>query len=189
MRDASILLLLVFTTIASVDGFYFHLYKYRLYERPDSRREHLLHTLNGCLFPLTLAPVYLAQAAGGWLWFAVAANVITLAIESLDVFTEKASRASLGGLTSTEYWMHFLMSGLRWGYVALAFASVDRAAWTAPTSWSWTPPSPSALLAAVPWGIAIVGIPVAILHVLLARAGRPRRVAEGMLLLRGAVGT
>lgn len=165
----SIALLLVFTTIASVDGFYFHLYKYRLWERPESRREHWLHTLNACLFPLTLAPVFLARTTGTWLWLALALNLATLVVESVDVFEERASRASMGGLTSTEYWMHFMMSGLRWGYVTLAFASVPTDAWLAAGSWTWRiPASALDVIGAVPWGVTLLGFPVAALHVALA---------------------
>ncbi|MBP8196847.1 MAG: hypothetical protein KAY55_06715, partial [Deltaproteobacteria bacterium] len=42
--------LLLFTTIAGVDGLYFHLYRYRLYARPASLYEHKLHTVNAVLF-------------------------------------------------------------------------------------------------------------------------------------------
>jgi hypothetical protein len=168
MWVASVALLLVFTTIASVDGFYFHLYKYRLWERPECRREHWLHTLNACLFPLTLAPLFLARTAGAWLWLALALNVATLVVESVDVFEERGSRSRMGGLTSTEYWMHFMMSGLRWGYVTLAFAAVPASAWLAPASWAWRlPASALDLLGAAPWGVTILGLPVAAFHVAL----------------------
>ena len=162
------LLLLAFTTIASVDGFYFHLYKYRLWERPESRREHWLHTWNACLFPLTLAPMFLAAATGAYLWAGLLLNVATLVIESFDVFEERGSRASLGGLTSTEYWMHFLMSGLRWGYAVLIFAAVPAEAWFASAGWSWRLPSSAMdLMTILPWGVALLGLPVALIHVAL----------------------
>jgi hypothetical protein len=77
--------------------------------------------------------------------------------------------------------MHFSMSGLRWGSCALAFASEPASAWLSPTSWAWLVPDlfvPSGLL---PWGIAIVGLPVAGLHVLLGLQGAPRRLAERVL--------
>ena len=174
MFTAATALLMLFTTIASVDGFYFHLYKYRLWERPQSRREHLLHTVNSCLFPLSLAPLFLATSTGAWLWFALAMNLVTLAIESLDVFEEHASRADLGGLTSTEYWMHFMMSGLRWGFVVLTFASQPFEAWHAETAWIWrVPASVADLVTASGWGVTLLGLPVALLHVGLAM--RPAR--------------
>lgn len=181
MWTASLVLLLAFLTVASIDGFYFHLYKYQLYLRPDCRREHALHTANAVLFPLTLAPVFLAQTTGAYLWLAVAASVVTFGIESWDVFTEKASREALGGLTPAEYWMHFSMSGLRWGYASLAFASLPAAAWSGAATWTWRVPAWPDVLSFLPWGVTIVAIPVAALHLLLATEGAPRRLGERLL--------
>jgi hypothetical protein len=172
MNALPLLLLLAFTVIASVDGFYFHLWKYRLWARPDSRREHRLHTWNAILFPLTLVPLFLAEAQGAWLWAALALNITTLAVESLDVFEERASRASLGGLTSTEYWMHFLMSGLRWGYVVAVVVAVPAQAWSAPPALLWRLPAPGDATSFIGWAVVLLGIPVALLHVVLDYVGR-----------------
>jgi len=172
MQTAALLILLVFTVIASVDGFYFHLYKYRLWERPGSRHEHLLHTVNACLFPVSLAPLFLAETTGVWLWFALALNVATLVVESMDVFEERRSRESLGGLTSSEYWMHFSMSGLRWGYVVAVLAALPEGSFSAPSRWAWRlPAGPTDLLPAAAWGVTLMGLPVAIMHVVLAMRG------------------
>lgn len=184
MREAALLVLVVFTLIASIDGFYFHLFRYRLYARAECRREHLLHTWNAVLFPFTLVPVFAATVTGAWLWAAVALFAATFVIESFDVFTEGDSRRALGGLTPTEYWMHFAMSGLRWGYTALAFASVPLTAWGAPTSFAWIVPGIDDLFSIIPPAIALVGIPVAALHVALAIEGSPRRLMESALRLR-----
>ena len=183
MRDASILLLLLFTVVATVDGFYFHLFKYRLHARPASRLEHGLHTLNAILFPISLAPLYLARSTGLFLWMAGIALAITLLIESGDVFIERESRASLGGLTSTEYWMHFMMSGLRWSSAVLILASTPTSAWIEDASWSWTLPSWSNPLGFLTWGIALTGVPVALIHVMLGWQGHPRRAVEQLLFL------
>ena len=173
MNTAATLLLLAFTTVAAIDGFYFHLYKYRLWERPDTRREHALHTLNACLFPFTVVPLSLADVGGPWLWAGVALNAALVAVESVDVLEERGSRAQLGGLSSIEYWMHFLMSGLRWGYMVAALATVPAARWTSPASWSWRLPSgPTDILGASAWGVALMGLPVAAIHLHLALKGR-----------------
>jgi hypothetical protein len=185
MFGAAVLLLAAFTLVASVDGFYFHLYRYRLYALPAARREHALHTAQSVLFPLTLVPVFAADVTGAWLLAGVGLFLATFALESADVFTESQSRASLGGLTPTEYWMHFTMSGLRWGAFALAYASVPAAAWTAPASLSWRVPALGAPLAALPWALLVVAVPVAAIHVLLALEG-PRAAVEAALRLRPA---
>jgi hypothetical protein len=103
----------------------------------------------------------------------LAANLLTFAIESADVATERASRADLGGLTPLEYWMHFAMSGLRWASVSLALASIPPGAWTTLSTWrpDWNPTWQTGLVA----GVVLLGIPVAILHVYLGVRG-PRSV-------------
>lgn len=165
---AAIVLLCVFTVIASFDGLWLHLAVYRLHERPECRREHLLHTLNACLFPLTLFPLFLAQSSGGWLWYAVGAHAAVVAVELADVVLEPESRAFQGGLTGFESSLHFLMSGLRWAYVALFFGSVPLDRWTSPTALEWHAPL-SSPLHFVTWSIAFVSVPIAVLHVVLAR--------------------
>jgi hypothetical protein len=181
MSHAAVYLLLAFSVIAAVDGFYFHLYRYRLWERPRSRREHMLHTWNAVLMPLSIAPLFLAAATGAWLWGAALLHAATAAIESADVFTEGDSRADLGGLTPAEYWMHFMMSGLRWAYAALAFAALPDGVWTAPASWEWRlPVSATDGAGVLAWGVALGGVPAAAWHVWLARRGAtgPARVVR-----------
>lgn len=180
MLDAATMLLGIFTSIATVDGFYFHIYRYRLYARPECAREHELHTLNAVLFPFTLAPLFLASVTGGWLWLTAVVLGGTLFIECLDVLTEGDSRAALGGLTPVEYLMHFLMSGLRWASLTLAFAALPAGAWSSSASWRWHAllDSPFAFIA---WCIAVVSLPVALVHVLLAVRGPLRTFAESTL--------
>lgn len=172
MTTAALVLLVVFTLIASFDGFWFHLYVYRLHERPECRREHLLHTVNAVLFPLTLLPLFLAEASGAWLWFTVLVHLAVVAVELVDVLIEPTSRADLGGLTGSEAALHFLMSGLRWAYVALMFAAVPFERWSAPTALTFRSPL-SGIESFVPWAVAIVGVPIALLHVALAARARP----------------
>jgi len=175
MSTVAIVLLLAFTTVAAIDGFYFHLWKYRLWERPETQREHALHTLNACLFPFTIVPLSLADCGGAWLWAGVALNAALVVVESVDVLEERGSRALLGGLSSVEYWMHFLMSGLRWGYMVAALSLVPAERWTGPASWTWRLPSgPSDILGAAVWGVTLMGVPVALVHLYLGLKGKRR---------------
>jgi hypothetical protein len=114
-------LLFLFTLVAGTDGLYFHLYRYRLHRRPASRFEHLLHTANALLFPPMTVLLFCFRPEGAYLWLALFLFLGTVVLESVDVFCEKQSRADLGGLTPLEYWMHFLMSGLRWGMAVPLF--------------------------------------------------------------------
>lgn len=173
----SVALLCLFTAVATWDGLYLHLWKYRLHLHPASRREHLLHTANAILFPLTLAPLFLADVAGGWLWLTAALHAVVLVIECVDTVIEPESRAALGGLSGVEACLHFLMSGLRWAYVALAFAAIPAERWWTESTWSWRPPLQDAGTF-VAWAIVLAGVPVAALHVAVMPTPRARAVAS-----------
>jgi hypothetical protein len=161
----SSLCLLLFTTIAGIDGLYFHLYRYRLYERPASRYEHLLHTINAVLFVPLTALLFCGQPLGLWRWLVAALFLISLAVEVADVRCEKASRLDLGGLTTSEYLMHFLMSGLRFGCVLPLLFGLPSVAWL-PEQTALGVRSLGMLIAGASIGIPAIGI--AAVHVVLA---------------------
>lgn len=160
--------LVLFTAIAGIDGLYFHLYRYRLYRRPQSRREHGLHTLNAFLFVPLVGLLFVAAPHGLFLWLALLLFVASLVVEILDVLCEPASREGLGGLIRSEYLMHFLMSGLRFGAVVPLLVAVPATDWL---------PSSTALGLRPLWlllcgaYIAGPGIGIALLHLVLARRG------------------
>ena len=131
LMTAATVLLMLFGVVAAVDGLYLHLWKYRLYARPESRREHKLHTAQGILFiPVIFFLFY--QDFGGWaLWAGVLFLAAEQVVEILDVLDERDSRASLGGLSSTEYALHAVAITARTAAVALALAAKPLAAWSA----------------------------------------------------------
>jgi len=118
--QVSAVLQIAFTLCASVDALWFHLYKLRLHARPETRKEHVLHSANACLFPITLVFLYCFNAGGAALWAGIAATLVTFGIEIVDVGHEKTSRAGMGGVSAIEGVMHFGMGVGR----ALAFAFV-----------------------------------------------------------------
>ncbi len=156
-------LLVVFALVASTDGLYFHLYRYRLHRRPASRVEHRLHTAAALLFPLLTYLLICRRSQGGWLWLALLLFLATVLLEFADVFSEKQSRADLGGLFPTEYAMHFLMSGLRFGSSVPLFLADTAAYRLSATALSARPP----WFAALGWTILLPGVVVGILHVAL----------------------
>lgn len=166
--------LVLFTTIAGIDGLYFHLYRYRLYERRESLYEHKLHTINAFLFVPLVAVLYILEPRGLFLWLGALLFLGSLAVEILDVLCEEASRRSLGGLIRSEYLMHFLMSGLRFGAVLPILCGPPASAWL---------PGETELLWRPLWQLlcgAYIGGPalgIAILHVVLMRRGE-RRLRE-----------
>jgi len=155
----------LFTTIASVDGLYFHLFRYRLWERPVSQYEHKLHTLNAVLFVPQVGLLFCLQPSGLWLWLLLALFVLTMGVEMADVLCEEASRRDLGGLTSVEYLMHFLMAGLRFGWVMPLLFGLPGVAWA---------PEQTAIGGRALWmmligaSIALPAIVIAVVHVVLA---------------------
>lgn len=126
---AGFVFLNLFMLVGTVDLFYYHIWKFKLHTRPESRYEHKLHMI----FAFLMVPVgYLLyyQDLGGWALWAVVFFVVTaLTTEMLDVFTEGDSRASLGGLTTGEYSIHVAATILKVASFAFMFASKPAAAW------------------------------------------------------------
>ncbi len=160
----AVLCLVLFTTIAGVDGLYFHLYRYRLYARPASLYEHKLHTINAVLFVPQVVLLFCLQGSGLWMWLSLLLFVATVAVEVTDVLCEEASRRDLGGLTRIEYLMHFLMAGLRFGWVMPLLFGRPAQVWSlAETSLGWSP----LWLLLVGASIALPAVVIAAIHVVL----------------------
>jgi hypothetical protein len=117
-------------TVAIVDGLYLHLYKYRLYARRGSVTEHMTHTLRAVLFAPMIYLLFGRCFGGPVLFAALAMVVVDFAIQSWDVLVEQASRRSLGGLTSFEYWIHVLAITTHVAAVTLVLAARPAAAWS-----------------------------------------------------------
>src|SRR5687767_14562780 len=92
----STLCLFCFAVLSIVDGIYLHLFRYRLFARPASYREHLWHTARAALFAPILWLVFLRESGGASLWIGVGLIALDQIVELLDVLDEKASRAELG---------------------------------------------------------------------------------------------
>lgn len=126
---ASFVFLNLFMVLGAVDLFYFHIWKYRLHTRPESRYEHKLHMAFAFLM-VPLAYLLYYQNFGGWaLWAGLFFVIAALTTEMLDVFSEGDSRASLGGLSTGEYSTHVATTILKVASFAFMFASKPAAAW------------------------------------------------------------
>jgi hypothetical protein len=178
---ASTILLLGFVVLSLVDGLYIHLWRLRLHARPDSYREHLWHTARAILFAPAVLLVFAAPTAGLALWIGVAIVALDEIVEMLDVLAERASRASLGGLSSAEYGVHVVLITLRAAAVALALASRPAEAWSLGAS-GVTGRYPDLIATLVqqlvPGAIAAAG-----LHVWLAWRHRPATRARSPLAI------
>ncbi len=127
---AGFVFLNLFMVLGAVDLFYYHLWKYKLHTRPESRYEHKLHMAFAFIMvPLALLLYY--QNLGGIGLYAAAFFVVAaLSTEVLDVFSENNSRASLGGLSTGEYALHVVLTILKVASFAFMFASKPAAAWS-----------------------------------------------------------
>ena len=127
---ASFVFLNLFMVLGAVDLFYFHIWKYKLHTRPESRYEHKLHMAFAFLM-VPLAYFLYYQNFGGWaLWAGVFFVVAALSTELLDVFSENDSRASIGGLSTQEYALHVVLTILKVASFAFMFAAKPADAWS-----------------------------------------------------------
>jgi hypothetical protein len=122
-------ILLMFIGLSLFDGVYFHLWKYRLQERNDSKFEHLTHTLRAILFIPIVILIYWIGMKGFFLWSAVLVIIFDIVTEILDVLNEKKSRETIGGLSSVEYLVHIILTTLRVTALTLAFSAIPEEAW------------------------------------------------------------
>lgn len=100
--------LLVLAPIGAIDVIYYHLIRFRLFERDASVAEELTHLVRQTCFIVVVA--LLAMGTPGPL--ARGVLLVLLAIDlvdsGLDVLLEPRSRAALGGLPAGEYFLHFV---------------------------------------------------------------------------------
>jgi hypothetical protein len=154
----AVLEILLFTSlIGAIDVLGFHLYRFRLYARPESAAEQVTHLARHALFLAMVAALLWsppwAHAAVGVLFAADLLN------NGIDVMLERRSRESLGGLPSLEMLLHTLSS------VGLGAAIA---------TWWWLDPVAAPPSGSLPWRAAItLGLGSALLLVeggLFARA-------------------
>ncbi len=122
--------LALFALIGVFDGLYFHLWKFRLHEHPESRTEHRLHTARAFCFSAMGLLFYVVNAGGWLLWFAVTLLAADLALEVWDVLVEKEARAKLGGISSAEQVVHILATGFKTVSVALVLIAKPGTLWS-----------------------------------------------------------
>ncbi|HMS40579.1 MAG TPA: hypothetical protein PKE69_10155 [Pyrinomonadaceae bacterium] len=129
MMTISSIFLILFLLVATIDGIYFHLWKYKLFARAESLYEHKLHTIRAFLFIPIVFFLFYADFGGLALWTGIFFILLDLAVEMFDVFAENDSRASMGGLTSLEYAAHVAATTFRVAAVSFALAAKPISAW------------------------------------------------------------
>jgi len=79
--------------IGAFDVIYFHLWKFRLFERPESVKEETTHILRGYLVPVATGILLLGRPEGLWFWLVFALFALDGLNSFLDVIFEPGSRA------------------------------------------------------------------------------------------------
>ena len=107
VTDLALFILMVDAPIGAIDVIYFHLWKFRLYQRPESVREEITHILRAFLVPAAAAILLLGRPQGMWYWAVAALFALDTANSLLDVLVEPGSRAPRG-VPLPEIAVHFL---------------------------------------------------------------------------------
>jgi hypothetical protein len=126
---AAVVCLMLTMLLGAVDGLYFHLWKYKLYGRVETRYEHKLHTIRAVLFIPLVWLLFGKNYGGVWLWAGVLIALADTVIEWLDMWCEIKGRAALGGLSTGEYMTHLNASGLRLAALILILLAKPHTAW------------------------------------------------------------
>jgi hypothetical protein len=127
---ASLVLLVAYLVLASVDGLYLHLWRFQLHLRPETQLEHLTHTARAVLFVPALVLVLAGDTSGPLLWAGVAVVLLDFLVGVADMLEEGVSRTFQGGLPRYELALHVVLSVLHYGAVAASLVARPAAAWT-----------------------------------------------------------
>ncbi len=114
----AVLLLAVFVLLALFDGLYLHLIRYKLFMHPESRNEHLSHTIRAILFPVILAFLYLGTTDTAF-YIGLAVVALDILVLGADAYMEKDSRSFMGGLPRWEYILHLMVNGFHFASIAV----------------------------------------------------------------------
>lgn len=112
------LCLILFMMLATYDGFYLHIWKYKLFNQKESVFEHKTHTVRAILFPLIVWFLFLDTSFIGF-WIGLALVILDLVVLGIDAYSEEDSRTFMGGLPRWEYIIHLFANGFHFAAIAL----------------------------------------------------------------------
>jgi hypothetical protein len=165
----TLIIMLCAGPLAAFDVLYFHLYRFKLYSRPQSVYEEITHIARGTLFPLGLAIFLYGKPQGAWFWWVAALFAVEVVNSLVDIVLEPRSRAPLR-VPGPELVVHYIGATVMGAAIA-TYLVLGWDAAGAPTGFA--PYEPGEL----PWWVIPYGyLSVAIGAVLV--------VVEAMLFLR-----
>ncbi|MBI3300485.1 MAG: hypothetical protein HYZ72_00155, partial [Deltaproteobacteria bacterium] len=112
--EAPLWILLVYSSVGTVDGIYNHLYRYHLYAHASSFTEHISHTFLSLGLALTVTMLVFVEMGSVGFAFLLGIQALSVFNTLWDVSLELKSRAPLGGFPPHEYLLHtviFLLHG------------------------------------------------------------------------------
>ena len=92
------------------DVFYYHIYRARLWTRPQSVYENMTHAIRALLFAVFFILIVHVEVRGSWWLLYPAICAVEMTNSFIDCALEKSSRLDLGGLDAGEYLLHVLLS-------------------------------------------------------------------------------
>jgi len=104
--------------LATYDGFYLHIWKYKLFNQKESIFEHKTHTIRAILFPLIVWFLFLETSPIGF-WIGIALVLLDLIVLGIDAYAEGDSRKFMGGLPRWEYIVHLFANGFHFAAILL----------------------------------------------------------------------
>ncbi|HQV67883.1 MAG: hypothetical protein WAT26_12045 [Saprospiraceae bacterium] len=118
----STILLTSFAILAVIDGFYLHIFKYQLFNHPESKFEHLTHTIRAILFPLIVYFLFITQNCQISFFLGILFVFLDIIVLGIDAYVEKDSRTFMGGLPRWEYILHLFVNGFHFASIAVFLA-------------------------------------------------------------------
>lgn len=112
-------LLILFSILALYDGFYLHIFKYKLHNHPESKTEHYIHTIRAISFPAILYFLFLKQDCTISFLIGLIIVFLDILVMSIDAYMEKDSREFMGGLPRWEYILHLFVNGFHFASIAV----------------------------------------------------------------------
>ncbi len=168
--EAPLWILLVYSSVGTVDGIYNHLYRYRLYAHASSFTEHMSHTFLSLGLALTVTMLVFVEMGSVGFAFLLGIQALSVFNTLWDVSLELKSRAPLGGFPPHEYLLHTVIFLLHGAFLWAVIGNWDQLVHGAGFGTLRWPPLPTFLLSNAVV-LVVGGLAMFVLHVYLLGVG------------------
>ncbi|MGH9419908.1 MAG: hypothetical protein ACRD3J_08045 [Thermoanaerobaculia bacterium] len=103
----TLFILLATGPVGAIDVLYFHIWKFRLYTRPQSAKEQVAHLVRDLVAPSIFTFLLIGRPEGACFWFVAALFAADTINSLIDTMLEPASRAPIG-VPPAELALHFI---------------------------------------------------------------------------------